>query len=175
MFLEKSFSQRCVEPSVRGKGVVIFLIAMFAFLFIGCPLDDNQREDTGFIPVGEWSDDFGGGYNITETSIEYYTEGWGEDFPAENLKGSIERAVDFSYNSGVIILKITVSENTNLTVGKYTGVYYKDYTSSHALLANPLDDSFAYIETDSLNAALSLFTSGNASTHVSFWGTGYTK
>jgi len=145
------------------------------FLFAGCPMEENEHDDTGFIPVGEWNDGFGSGYNITSSSVEYYSPDYGEDFPAQSFTGNIEKAVDFSNDTGVLIIKIINSENINLTPNKYTCVYYKDFTSSHVFLANPVDSSYDSIEVDTLNSALDLFTAGNMNTHVTFWGSGYTK
>jgi len=152
------------------------VIAFLVFLiYVGCQIDEDEHIDTGFIPVGEWNDGFGSGYNITETSVEYYSPEYDENFPAQNFTGLIEKAIDFSNDTGVIIIKITNSENIDLTPGKYTCIYYRDFTNSHAKLANPVNPSHEPIEVNTLNEALNLFTVGNISTHVTFWGSGYTK
>ncbi|MCL2244245.1 MAG: hypothetical protein FWC03_07230 [Treponema sp.] len=177
----KFFSQRRIEHFVRGaenaKVCAVFvkrasnfvILALVAsFLFLGCPGDDNH-EDTGFVPVGEWSDDFGGSYTITASALEF-----DDGFGFTEFKGTIAAAVDFSQDAGVLIIKINSSE-TGITTNDYIGVYYKDYTSSHVFLANAIDVSFAIIEADTLNEAKQTFTVDNADTHVTYWGSGYTK
>jgi len=140
-------------------------------------MNEDDHEDTGFVPVGEWSDGFGTGYKITVSSIEYFSPDFGEEFPAQNFTGSIEKAIDFSDDTGVLIIKILTSENINLTTGKYTCVYYKDYKANQVNLANPIGPAPDYetVETDTLDQAITLFSAGNMSTHVEFWGSGYTK
>ncbi|GBU27354.1 hypothetical protein R84B8_00884 [Treponema sp. R8-4-B8] len=142
---------------------VIFCLTT-ALLFTGCNTDDNSV-DTGFIPVGEWTAEWDG-YTITDTRVEY-----------GDLKGDIEKAIDFSANAGVLIIKITASSG-DFTVNKYTGVYYSEYTSTSIKLANvwlqDSNDAWYPLETDSLSAAISLFSVDNVGDHVSYWGT-YTK
>jgi hypothetical protein len=91
------------------------------------------------------------------------------------LKGDIITAVDFSETSGVLIIKVSAATGTGNTVGKYTGVYYKDYTADHIFLANPVDSTYAPVEKNTLNQALTTFTAGNMDTYVTFWGSGYKK
>jgi hypothetical protein len=161
------------------------LITMFFFtlavLLPGCKQEPDEVEfvDRQFIPAGDWADEFGGSYKITKSTIEYSTPAY-EDAtypsPATNLKGNIITAVDFSEASGVLIITVTSASNTGNTPGKYTAVYYKEYTPGHVFLANPIDaTSYAPIEVDTLNLALATFTEGNVGTYVSFWGSGYTK
>jgi catechol 2,3-dioxygenase-like lactoylglutathione lyase family enzyme len=145
-----------------------------ALVFTGCQME-GERENTGFIPVGEWSSEFDR-YTITTETIDYFMEGseWeGIIFPDTILKGSIERAIDFSDSAGVLVIKIT--EATYNTHGKYTGVYYRDYSGSAIKLATAIgpEPDFAPLETDTLTEALSLFNAGNSETHVTFWGSGY--
>jgi hypothetical protein len=158
---------------------LLCLVAGAAF-FTGCDLDGDD-ESTGFIPVGEWTDSTGGGYDISDTEIRYYTPAYGtpgasDYWPPSELKGNIINAVNFSEVSGVLIIKVTGTPSTGNTAGKYTGVYYKDYTSAHIFLANPIDpDTYAPIESDTLNEALDTFTDGNMGTYVTYWGSGYGK
>ena len=166
------FGKKCLLKRAAFAGLVLIVAAL---LCAGCKLDDEETENTGFIPVGEWSDGFGTGYNITGISLDYYSPDFGPGYPAQNLTGSIEKAVDFSGDTGVLIIKITHVENMDHTDGKFTCVYYKEYTNSHVYLANPAGPSYEIVETDSVSQALSLFTSGNMDTHVTFWGSGYTK
>jgi hypothetical protein len=145
-----------------------------ALLFTGCDTEPEEKTNTGFIPKGEWTDDFGSGYKITGSTLEYYTAYYSEDYPGENTKGSIKEAVDFSKNAGVLLIQITESTIEGIN-GKFMGVYYKDYTSSHVFLANPVDESYAYVVKDTLNEAKKTFTVDNVETHVTYWGTGYNK
>jgi len=147
-----------------------------AFLFTGCNINP-EHVNTGFIPVGEWKDDYGSGYNITASSLEYYTadtEWEGITYPGENIKGSIKEAIDFSQGAGVLLVQITASTTTEQT-GKFIGVYYKDYTSSHIFLANAIDESYNIIVKNTLTEAKNTFTVDNVETHVTYWGTGYNK
>ena len=155
------------------------LCLSLALLFMACDAGNGDGStNLHFIPAGEWTDDWGSGYTISTTTLEYYTaemEYEGAIFPGLLMQGDIIIAHDFSDNSGVILIRITEIENMELTVGKYTAVYYLDYTASHVFLANPIDENWAPIETDTFAQAESLFTVDNVSTHVANWGTGYGK
>jgi len=151
-------------------------IFVVVFLVMGCSFDDNEHEDRGFIPVGEWITSFDS-YTITNDSINYLMAGseWeGIIYPDTILNGSIEKAVDFSNDSGILIIKIT--EATFNTVDKYTGVYYSEYKSSSVKISTAIGPGPDYlpVEANNLSEALSLFTVDNASTHVLTWGV-YTK
>jgi len=152
----------------RGSGLLLILTAVL--LFAGCIIWNNV-DDTGFIPTGTWiSYD---SYTITKNSVDYFMDGseWdGVVYPPTILKGSIEKAVDFPKNSGVLIIKIT--DATYNTVDKYTGIYYREYTKSSIKLATAYSDGV--VEADSLAAALKLFTVDKESSHVLTYGT-YTK
>jgi len=152
----------------KRAGYCITLLMLASFLFIGCQEDDSHV-DTGFIPAGEWSDDYGGGYSITKKDL-----GYDDGFGYTEFKGTIEAAIDFSNNSGVLIIKINSSE-TNITLNSYIGVYYKDYTTSHIFLANAIDASYAIIEVKTINDAKKTFNVDNVDTHVTNWGSGYKK
>jgi hypothetical protein len=153
------------------------MIWLFAPLsFTGCKIGD-EHENTGFIPAGEWADAFGSGYKITDSSLEYYTaetEYEGITYPGENIKGGIKEAVDFSQDAGVMLIQITTS-STDGHEGKFIGVYYKNYTASHVLLANAIDETYSLIVKDKLNEAKNTFTVDNVDTHVTYWGSGYNK
>jgi len=182
ILFEKSLTRRRggAEGGARFAKCARYLCVLFlfaSFLVLGCE-EPKEEENTGFIPVGEWTDDYGGGYTITSTTVKYFTadsEWEGITYPGEETSGTIEVAKDFSKNSGVLIIKITQTTATGLTEGKYTSVYYKDYTSSHVFLANPIDASYAPIEKDTLAEAESTFNVDNVDTHVTMWGSGYSK
>ena len=165
--------------SVRGIFALLVLSCLFtALLFTGCQQEPNGFRDVHFIPVGEWTDDWGGGYTITNTTVKYFTadsEWEGVTYPGVEISGTIEIAHDFSHNSGVLIIKITNATADGLTNGKYTGVYYRDYTSSHVLLANPIDAAYAPIQKDTFADAEKTFNADNVDTHVTMWGSGYSK
>jgi hypothetical protein len=154
--------------------VVLFTVVFF----IGCQIDpDPEPENTGFIPAGEWTDSFGGGYTISESALEYFTadtEWEGVKYPGENIKGGIIEAVDFSKDAGVLLVQITTS-STEGQAGKFIGVYYKDYAASHAFFANAIDESYALILLDTLAEAKKTFTVDNVDTHVTYWGSGFNK
>ena len=154
---------------------VVFCLST-GLLFTGCNTEP-EPEDTSFVPLGEWADDYGSGYNITASSLEYYTadtEWDGITYPGENIKGGIKEAVDFSSNAGVLLVQITTSTAEGQE-GKFIGIYYKDYTASHVFLANAVDETYALIVKDTLTEAKNTFTVDNVETHVTYWGTGYTK
>jgi len=163
----------------RGVFVISVLLSLGAgLLFTGCDKGGDDFRNDKFIPVGVWSDGFGGHYIITNFTLEYHfpeMEWEGEVFPGGTMKGDILIANDFSPNSGVLLIEITDSDIYGFTVGKFTCVYYRDYTPSHVLLANPIDEFWAYIEKDTLAEAESLFTADNVGTHVQNWGSGYSK
>jgi hypothetical protein len=55
-------------------------------------------------------------------------------------------------------------------------VYYKNYSSTHADLANPIDPiSQDGLVKGTLNEALAAFTEGNMGTYVPYWGSGYSR
>ena len=164
--IKKSISQRRRGAEIAG---VLVLIIFFTLLAVSCSMDEESFRNVQFVPVGEWSDGFGGSYIITRTTIEY-----DDGFDFCDFKGTIEAAVDFTRNSGVLIVKVSSSE-TGTTPGSYIGVYYRGYTTSHTFLANAIDTLYEIIEEDSFNAAESMFTPHTVSTHVTHWGSGYSK
>jgi hypothetical protein len=159
-----------------ARKIFALVVLFLAVTFIGCKIEPDPG-NTGFIPVGDWTDDYGSGYYITTSAFEYYTadtEWEGVIYPGENIKGSIIEAIDFSPSAGVLLILITES-STPEQEGKFIGVYYKDYTASHIFLANAVDESYALILKDTLAEAKNIFTVDNSETHVTYWGTGYTK
>jgi len=189
MFLFNSLHQgnvvsksRKVSSSLRSHwarsvfALAVMLCLSTAFLFTGCNTDDDPV-NTGFVPVGEWTDDYDDGYNITKSSLEYYTpntEWEGTTYPGVNIKGNIKEAIDFSSDAGVLIVEI-IESSTKAQESKFIGVYYKNYTASHVLLANAIDGSYALILINTLAEAKNTFTVDNVGTHVTYWGTGYNK
>ncbi|MCL2180851.1 MAG: hypothetical protein FWB83_06955 [Treponema sp.] len=153
----------------QSRGLLFLSALTVLSVLFSCSLDEDGHPDTGFIPAGEWADDFGGSYFITETKLEF-----DDGFGFTQFKGDIETAIDFSSGSGVLIIKVNSSE-TGITNGNYVGVYYKNCTSSHILLANAVDESYAVIEADSIINAKNIFNVDNVNTHVTYWGSGYTK
>ena len=172
-----------LSPGLLRKKITRSLFALFAVsclsavLFLsGCTMDPDKPKNL----VGEWTTDFDS-YTITDTRLEYFMEGteWeGTQFPDTVLKGDIVLAVDFSSTSGVLIIRITEATTGN-TVGKYTGVYYRDYTGSSIRLATAIGPApdFSPMEADSLEAARTLFTVDNIDLHILNWAgiTPYTK
>ena len=161
-----SFRRR-IAQNVFALCVLLFLSPIL--LFTGCSMDGNETEDSGFIPVGRWTTEFDR-YDITKNFLDYFAEGWGEDWPPVILKGNIARAVDFSSSAGVLIIMAT--EASFNTAGKYTGVYYRDFTGSSIRLATAIGPApnFLPVEASSLSDALSLFTADNSNIHVIDWG-----
>jgi hypothetical protein len=180
MFSPDSFSKKALLAQRAFSLFFLLCLVTGAAVFIGCDLDGDDNENTGFIPAGEWVDAFGNGYDITSTKIKYYTAAWGNPgdddyYPPSEFEGNIEEAVDFSDTSGVLIIQVTGTPSTGHTTGKYTAIYYKDFTTEHIFLANPIDNSYVPIETDNSTDALNMFTEGNMGTYVQDWGSGYTK
>ena len=160
---------------------ILALFVMFclpaALLFTGCAEPDGGHKNIHFIPAGDWKDSFNGGYKITASFFEYYTadmEWEGQTYPGESIKGNIEEANDFSSNAGVLLVRITSSSET-ANEGKFIGVYYKDYTTSHVFLANAIDESYALIVKNTLTEARNTFNVDNVETHIQSWGSGYNK
>jgi len=158
------------------KKAAFLTLALFlstGLMFTGCDTDENSK-NTGFIPVGEWSDAYGSGYKITNSFLEYYTASYSPDYPGENIKGNISEAIDFSQGAGVLLIQIT-SSSAGIASGKFIGVYYKGYTASHVFLANAVDASYAAIVKNTLTEAKNTFNVDNVGTHVMYWGSGYNK
>jgi hypothetical protein len=171
-----------VKTVFKRKPILgLCLVLGMMVLFVGCPTEAEKTENRGFIPVGAWTDDWGGGYTITNTTVKYFiaaSEWEGTTFPGGEITGNIEIATDFLKDSGVLIIKITSVEGGGMasyTQGKYTCVYYKDYTSSHVFLANPIDAAWNPVQADTLTDAKSIFTIDNVDIHVTNWGSGYNK
>jgi hypothetical protein len=175
MYFSKNLTRRRTLAKRAGELLVrryaSFAVLLMMLLFAGC--EEGQEPEivnTNFIPVGEWADDYGSYYTITNTRV-VYDDGYGYG----NFTGSIITANDFSSDSGVLIIEI-ISSNVGYTVNKFTGVYYKEYTASHVYLANPADKrTYAPIEKDTFAEAQTTFTVDNVDTHVTYWGTGYNK
>jgi len=173
MYFFKNLMRRRIVPIVHGISFTVLLIIL---LLTGCSESGGPTADTKVTVNlnGEWKDDYGSGYNITESSLEYYTAYYSVEYPGEKIKGSIKKTVDFSKNAGVIIVQIATS-NTDRQAGKFIGVYYKDCTASHVFLANAIDESYALILKDTLAEAEKTFNVDNVSTHVTYWGSGYKR
>ena len=180
MLLSQSLQPGSLRQKVAQSVFTLFIVSFLftALLFTGCKQEPDENKNTSFIPVGKWTDDYGGGYTITNTTVKYFTadsEWEGTTYPGEETSGTIELAHDFPNKSGVLIIKITNTTATGLTTGKYTCVYYKDYTSSHVFLANPIDAAYAPIQKDTFAEAERTFNVDNVETHVTMWGSGYSK
>jgi hypothetical protein len=171
------FSSLKNKPFLKKAAILTLALFLSAgFLFTSCDSGEPSI-NTGFIPSGNWTDDYDGGYKISNPSFEYYTadsEWEGVKYPGENIKGIIREAVDFSQGAGVLLVEVTKS-STDGQAGKFIGVYYKEYTTSHVFLANAIDASYALILKNTLAESKSTFNAGNAGTHVTFWGSGYSK
>jgi hypothetical protein len=156
-----------------ARKIFALVVLFLAVSFIGCKAEP-EPENTGFIPVGEWVSDYDK-YTITDETLEYFMAGSeynGVTYPATVIRGNIEKAVDFSTNAGVLIVKTT--ETTVSTPGMYIGVYYSDVTTSSIKISTGINSDYSTVETDSLSAAILLFTVDNAGNHVRTWGS-YTK
>jgi len=183
MYFSKNLTGRSALAKRAGKLLVrkyaSFAVLLAMLLFASCEEEPEQQEveNSSFIPVGEWADAYGSGYKITAFSLEYYTADteWEEvTYPGENIKGIINEVVNFSQGAGVLLVQITASTTVG-QIGKFIGVYYKDYTVSHVFLANAIDGSYALIVKNTLAEAKTTFTVDNVNTHVTYWGSGYNK
>jgi len=155
---------------IRVSFLVIF--ALFtSFMFSSC----QEAKGPDFILQGLWTGN-GDYYIINAKSVHYIME-WG-DWDGMVLIGSIEEKKMFSDNAGVLIIKITYSAPSyfGYIVDKYTGIYFKDGTSSSIKMGNAIGPAptFTPIQADSLSTAESLFNVDNADTHISYWGS-YSK
>ena len=151
----------------RGALILGILVGLF-ILFTGCSMDNNEVEDSGFIPVGFWKTDFDS-YDIRNNFLAYLMDNSAWNPEDDILQGDIVRAVDFSGNAGVPIIRVSRASGPLIenTVGRYTGVYYRDYTGSSIRLANAVDmTDWSPIEAISLSEALSLFSVDNSVLHV---------
>ncbi|MCL2008697.1 MAG: hypothetical protein FWG77_11510 [Treponema sp.] len=145
---------------------VVFL--SFALLFTGCNMDDDSHTDRAFVPVGIWETDFDR-YEITSNSIDYVMDNSSWNPVNDVLQGQIVRAIDFSPDAGVLIIRVNAASGPLIanTVGNYTGIYYRDFSAGSIRLANAIDlTDYSPVETDSLTEAIALFTAGNSGSHV---------
>ena len=146
---------------------VLFCLST-AFLFTGCKTEPESGNN-GFVLEGVWTSPYDS-YVITKTTVDYIMDNssWGSDDGI--VKGSIEEAVRFSNNAGVLIIKVTESESMGNTVGYFTGVYYCDGTKTSIKIANAFNADYTPVETSTLAAAKSIFTVDNENNHVTMYG-----
>jgi hypothetical protein len=164
------------KNSFIGKMISFTLMLCFVMGVLSLTACEQATEpvffDRQFIPVGNWASPAGDGYDIYRDTARSWMPAYGPEWPASELTGNIVAAVDFSENSGALILKVTKVEGSfSNQVGKYTAIYYSEYTSLQVKMANPIGPTYAPIEADTLNAAFSIFTPGNMGAHASMWGT----
>jgi len=167
------FSKNLTGGRSLAKRYASFVVLMLMLLFAGCADEpEPENKNTGFIPLGRWTDSYGGSYDITNVIIEFNSGN--ESGYEEYFLGRIGQAVNFSSGTGVLIVQILMSVPTGQT-GKFIGVYYKGYTATHIFLANAIDESYNLIVKDTLAEAKTTFTVDNVDTHVTHWGSGYKK
>jgi hypothetical protein len=161
------------KPFLKKAAILTFALFLSAgLMFVSCA----DKSDAASI-VGNWASAYNEGYRITSSTIDH----WGDasDYgPASSTKGDISENVTFTSNSGVLIVKVTsdVSQYHNIPAGKFIGVYYKEVTASHAMIADAIDpSSYAPIVKDTLVDAKATFNVGNVGTHVTMWGSGYDR
>jgi len=150
---------------------VVFCLST-ALSFTGCKTESEHEpgsENTGFVLEGVWTSPYDS-YVITKTTVAYIMDNssWGSDDGI--VKGSIEEAVRFSNNAGVLIIKVTEAEFMGNTVGYFTGVYYCDGTETSIKIANAFNADFTPVETSTLADAKSTFTVDHADNHVTMYG-----
>ena len=165
--------------SKRFVFAALVLVLLAAFLS-GCktePEDDTNYE--GELPaglIGKWVFDKDNWYEIQESGGSYkliYTAifddpEWG--YFDYSFEGDIEFISNYSSNSGIIIVKYTYGEYDDTK--PYTGIYYREITSSTVKLANVWDlkkkDS---ADTTTLEEAIDKFTRSKTGKYVGYWGT----
>ena len=146
----------------------LFVVVCLVLLSVGCSMENGEPENTGFVPVGLWATDFDR-YDIKENFLDYLMDNSAWNPENDVLQGNIVRAVDFSGSAGVLIIRVSRADGPLITntVGRYTGVYYRDFSGSSIRLANAIDlADWSPIEASSISAALSLFTVDNSNMHV---------
>jgi hypothetical protein len=151
---------------MRMRIVFAFIVMTMVFLTLAC---STEVADTGFVLEGKWESPYDS-YTITKTTIDYLMDNSAWGFPDTILKGSIEKAVNFSGNAGALIIKVT--ESSDFTPGKYAGVYYRDGTKKSIKMATAFNADYSPLEKDTLSEAESLFTVDSAL--IEMWGS-YTK
>jgi hypothetical protein len=172
------------KKPIRFQISVVFsaLVITVALFLSGCQMDDTDAAfvDRQFVPVGVWESHTAYGtdtYTVTRDAVSYSSVSDPASEWDTSWSATIETAVDFSANSGVLIIKISDDNAGYYTPGKYSAVYYSGYSATQIKAADPWVNNgggYAHVETATLNEALSTFTAGTVGTHVSQWGT-YTK
>jgi hypothetical protein len=164
---------------------VLFLVTGAA-VFSGCDPDGGDDEDdgkSGFIPEGTWSSTWDGDagtdvYKIDGNTFSYTSTPTGGT--ASGWTGTIAGAVDFvPQSSGVLIVEYVKPPEGQYAGHRedhpYTGVYYSEHSASSVKIADAWEPGFSFrAEAKTLDEARKIFTEGNATTHVSMYGT-YTK
>ena len=83
------------------------------------------------------------------------------------FKGDIRFVSNYSSSSGVIIIELTQGASNP---GKpFTGIYYRNLTSSTVQLANAINPDYSSADTATLDEAKTKFTRNKMDTYVS-WG-----
>jgi hypothetical protein len=104
----------------------VVCLVMGSTLFSGC--DWNGGEDH-FSLTGTWNSGYDG-YVITPAAM-IYTDDYGYGFTA-----NIREIVEYSHNSGVILVEYTTLPTAYTPPGRFQGVYYKDLTAKSVKLGS---------------------------------------
>ena len=171
------FSRQCAKGAKTAK---VFYTAIFiaVFLFAGCgePEPDGFVDDGKLNPllIGKWENEWEE-YTITSTTFNFESfDDWG---------GNIRHVVNFSTNSGVIIIEYSEGKKQAWTDwdtfdditpdGNFYGIYFRDLKANSVMLSNTsdLENDYGPTETNTLEEAKNKFTYLNIDKWVS-QGTG---
>ena len=143
---------------------LVFIAA--ALLFTGCKMDDGFVDDGKlnsnligtWLDIQEWGID---GYTITSNRLTYISE-W---FP---VAGTVRHVKNFSNSSGVIIIEYDPEYHN--PAGNFIGIYFQNIHQGVSVqMGTAWTEEGA--EEPTLAAAIAVFTVGNESTYISYYGT----
>ena len=162
-----SFFSQVKVKRILFTGLVLVLLAGFLG---GCKVDPEIDIEGELSPLLEnkWvgASGYGDNYTITQkgsTGTLKYVDGYGD------YEGNIAVVVNSSPNSGIIIVKYTKGAPDSNS--KYTGVYYRNLTTTTVQLANAYNTSdWTPAVTATLEEAKANFTSSNVGNYVGMWG-----
>ena len=164
---------------LKGNRFLFAVLVLCVAVFIGCSSNlDDEADHTADLPdglIGIWASAHDR-YIIRANNTFEYDAGWDASFT-----GVIVSVSNFSSDSGVIIVRYTSPPTHNVWESDdpfyvsghdYTGVYFRNLTSTTVQLANVINLSdWSSVDTRSRREAELKFTRDGANVFVGHWGT----
>ncbi|MDR2964536.1 MAG: hypothetical protein LBU88_02045 [Treponema sp.] len=169
-------SSKLYRMESRSAKIIVALVMLFAFLFMGCPPPDDED----YYPSldGTWKESYGDAYiiNLSAETLEY--DDGSEGMFESSYKGDIKEIIFFNNNrtAGIIFIKYTNKPKDFSTEeppeGDYIGVYFRNLTGTQGDFSTPSDYPADPIPaTNTMQEAKVKFTEDTAGTYAAYWPT----